>query len=113
MGRCSDCFWKRSSVGIGECGVETAPDAAADNEEADWDFEDLPAGLSGGEEHQAVLSSIHEVVSRLGLSVSDSLLDGLKLAQTGVSSRLELAGVGGTLMIKEAEVSAIVEVVRR
>lgn len=53
-----------------------------------------------------MLSTICDLVTQLRLSVLGSGLDVLKLAEAGISSRLELAGVRATLTAKKAEVRA-------
>lgn len=51
-----------------------------------------------------MLSSIHDLVGELGLSVPESELDVLKLVEARLCSNLELVSVRATLTIKEAEI---------
>lgn len=87
----------------------TAPGDVVDDEGGDWDFGNLRAGPSGGEQRRAVLSSICDFVSQLGLSDFERGLDVLNLADAGISSLLKLVSVRATLTTKEAEARARVE----
>lgn len=72
----------------------------------------MQAGPSVAAEHfRAVLSSIRGLIGQLELSDPESGLDVLEMADMGLRSRSELAGVRATLKIKASEVRAEVEVV--
>lgn len=58
-----------------------------------------------------MLSSIHDLVGQLGLSVPERGLDGLILAEAGPLWRLELVGVQATLTTKVTEARANAEVI--
>lgn len=76
---------------------------AISDQEGDWGFGDLPAGLSGGDEQRrVVLSSTRDL---------GSPLHGLRLAEELLCSRLELMSLLATLTTKEAEALANVGVV--
>lgn len=70
--------------------VMSVPTVVCDDDGV-WDFGNTPSGLSfGREKHRMVLSNIQELVSRAGLQVPKSGLDGLRLAEYSFSGCLTL-----------------------